>query len=190
MGQLPRLDDGNWPDIPFARAVPGDMALDLDITAGLLDLGAGQTARNAKLQLVLLGDSISIDGLRADWAGGMLQGDMTIGASGHGLEMSLRAAAENVALEEIIWRKDGRSIARGTFGGSVSVAGSGRSLAGLVSTLNGSGSLLRHGRRLNSGPHPLPMTRCTSSHWSAWQSCRNVGHCTCARVSGVLSRRR
>lgn len=144
MGQLPVLKDGNWPDIPFSRAVPDNIAVDLAVSTSLLDLGAGQTARNAKLQLVLIGDTISVDGLQAAWAGGQLRGDLTIGAADQGLEMSLRVAVENVSLDEVIWKKDGRSIARGILDGSVSAVGNGRSLAGLVSTLSGSGSFRIH----------------------------------------------
>jgi hypothetical protein len=45
-----------------------------------------------------------------------------------------------VSLQDVIWTKDGRSVARGTLDSSFSLIGRGRSLAGLVSTLSGSGS--------------------------------------------------
>ena len=47
--------------------------------------------------------------------------DLNSGASEDGLTLSLQLALNNVALQEFVWKKDGRSVARGILSGSLSV---------------------------------------------------------------------
>ncbi|HSM39661.1 MAG TPA: AsmA family protein, partial [Afifellaceae bacterium] len=139
-GQQVEPSADGWSDTPFARAVPENLEVDIRLRSEELDLGAGPLARNGTFRFGLKGSSINIDQLKADWAGGRIEGELGLTAGELGLAMSLRGSLDSVALQDVIWHKDGRSVAMGTLGGSFSLNGRGRSMSGIVSTLNGSGS--------------------------------------------------
>jgi hypothetical protein len=139
-GQLPLLEQGAWPDTPFARAMPDGLEFDIALSAAELDLGLGPGARNAAMRFALKGGNLNLDSVKADWAGGRIEGELGIGTTDLGQDMSLRVSLAGVSLQDVIWLKDGRAVARGTLDSSFSLNGRGRSLAGMVSTLSGSGS--------------------------------------------------
>ncbi len=139
-GQLPQTDEGNWPDAPFARAIPDNIAVDISLSSDQLDFGLGPAARNADMRFSLSASSVNLDRVQADWAGGRVKGEFGASATDRGLDYTMRMALADVALQDVIWRTDGRAVAQGKLDSSFSVTGSGRSFAGLVSTMSGSGS--------------------------------------------------
>jgi hypothetical protein len=139
-GRLPDRQGGAWPDETFSVALPGWIALDLALAAETVDLGIGADARNGRLRFTYKDGTAAIDGLEAELAGGRLTGAAELAARGGEAALTVSAAIERAALGELAWRGGGRPVLRGLLDASFELAGRGRSLAGLVSTLSGSGS--------------------------------------------------
>ncbi|HEX2255157.1 MAG TPA: AsmA-like C-terminal region-containing protein, partial [Afifellaceae bacterium] len=139
-GQLPQRRDGAWPDETFAPALPGWIELDLALAAEEVDLGVGASARNGRLSFVFKDGTAAVDGFEAELAGGRLTGAAQMAMRDGQAALGLSAAIEEAALGELAWRGGGRPLLRGLLDASFEISGRGRSLAGLVSTMSGSGS--------------------------------------------------
>jgi uncharacterized protein involved in outer membrane biogenesis len=139
-GQLPERPDGAWPDDTFAVALPAWIALDLALAAEEVDLGLGPAARNGALRFSFKDGAAAIDGFEAELAGGRLTGAVQLAMRGGQAALELSAAIERASLAELAWHGGGRPLLRGLLDASFELNGRGRSLAGLVSTLSGSGS--------------------------------------------------
>jgi hypothetical protein len=71
---------------------------------------------------------------------------MTDGA----LDLALRASLEGGQLQALAWERGGLPVVSGTMDGAVDVTGTGRTMAGLVSKLAGSGSITVNDGRFNA----------------------------------------
>ena len=126
----------------FAASIPSGLSLNLDISASALDLGVPQIARNAELRFGFANGGVRIDRLSAEFAGGKLRGSAAALPQDGTMNFHLRAALNGARLEDIAWRAGDRAVARGELGFSFAVEGAGRAPAGIVSTLNGSGTFV------------------------------------------------
>jgi uncharacterized protein involved in outer membrane biogenesis len=120
--------------------LPEGTAVDLKLRAGTLDVGMLHPVRNAVLGLRYDERRIEVDLTEGDMAGGHLSGTAAATLGGEETQLTIRAALEGASLEEMIWAKDGRAIAAGRFEASLDATAQGRTSAGLVATLAGSGA--------------------------------------------------
>ncbi len=124
----------------FVAGIPSGLGLNLDIAASVLDLGLPRIARNADFRFTFGDGGVTIDGLRADFAGGKLRAAAAAVPQNGTMNFRLRAALDDARLEEIAWRAGDRAVAQGGLDLSFAVDGRGRAPAGIVSTLKGSGT--------------------------------------------------
>ncbi len=149
VGVAPGVGDTGWSDTPFASPLPEGVAVDLTLNASTLDIGAPLAATDAKLAVELAGGMLQLDLASAVFAGGALKGAISAAISGGEAELSLRGSLSGGALEDVVWARSGLPAASGRLDTSFELAGRGRSTAGVVATLSGSGSFAVDDGRLN-----------------------------------------
>ncbi|MGH6926552.1 MAG: AsmA family protein [Propylenella sp.] len=147
-----RLDDegGGWSDGPFAEALPENVSLNMSLNAARLDIGALIEATDARLGLKLDDGKLQIDLAGSGFAGGALKGSLSAAVVQGQSELSIQAALEDGTLQSLVWERVGLPVASGTLDVSFEASGHGRSVAGILATLSGSGSFSIDGGRLNA----------------------------------------
>lgn len=151
VGVAPTVERYNWSDAPLTRTLPENISVDFNLSAGRLDLGAPIEATEAKLDFALGEDGkLEIELSESAFAGGSLRGLIGATRSEGQVGLSIRAELEDVALQALVWERVGLPTASGTLDLSFEAEGSGRSIAGIIATLSGSGSFSVSEGRLNS----------------------------------------
>ena len=150
-GSVPSVEGQKWSDAPFAEdALPENVSLDFALSAASLDLGAPIKASDAKLDLALGGNKIEIGLTESGFAGGMLKGTLTAEMGNGQSQLSIHADLKDSALQSLVWERVGLPVASGMLDVSFEAAGRGRSLAGIIATLGGSGSFSVEEGRFNA----------------------------------------
>ena len=129
-----------WSRTPFASPAYGPLTGKLQVTADRLNVGdLGVTG--TKFALALQPQRIDLDLTAGQLAGGTVTGGMSVHNVGGNANFNGRFDLKGAALESFVWRRDERSVATGTLDLSANFESTGRSPAGLVSTLTGGGVL-------------------------------------------------
>ena len=149
IGAQPGVGESGWSDAPFAVALPQGMSLDLALNAATLDLGGPVPAKDAKLDAQLADGKLQLDLASAVFAGGVLKGTLSATLADGAVDLSVRGGLKGGALDELVWERSGVPIASGTLDASFDMVGRGRSTAGVVATLSGSGSFSIDAGRIN-----------------------------------------
>ncbi len=132
-----------WSRAPFAPPTYGPVSGTLQVAADRLDVGdLGLTS--TAMTLALQPQRIDVDLTAGQLAGGTVTGGMSIHNVGGNANVTGRFDLKGAALESFAWRRDGRSVATGTLDLSANFESTGRSPAGLVSTMTGGGVLSVH----------------------------------------------
>ncbi len=150
VGTAPGIGDSGWSDTPFAKPLPDGIALDLTLNAETLDLGVPLAATNAKLGVTLGDGKLQLNVNSAAFADGALKGALSATIRDGEVDLSLRGGLTGGMLEQLVWVRSGLPVASGKLDASLELAGRGRSMAGVVATLSGSGSFAVDDGRLNS----------------------------------------
>ena len=149
-GAAPGVQNGAWSNKPFTQTLPAGTAINLSLTAGTLDLGVPQPATAAQLDFSLEGDQLQADLTEAAFAGGSLTGSASAKIKDGEVDLSIRAGLIGCDLPALVWDQSGLPAASGRLDFSFDATGRGRSVAGIVATLNGNGSFSIDEGRLNS----------------------------------------
>ena len=129
--------------LPFAAPAYGPVSGKLQVAADRLDVGdLGITG--TEFTLALQPQRIDLDLTAGQLAGGTVTGGMSVHNVGGNANFTGRFDLKGAALESFVWRRDGRSVATGTLDLSANFESTGRSPAGLVSTMTGGGVLSVH----------------------------------------------
>ncbi len=132
-----------WSRTPFISPVYGQVSGTLDVAADRLDVGdLGLTG--TKFAIALQPQRIDLDLTAGHIAGGAVTGGMSIHNVGGNANLSGRFDLKGAALESFVWQRDGRSVATGGLDLSANFEATGRSPAGLVSTMTGGGVIAVH----------------------------------------------
>nr|WP_255365493.1 AsmA family protein [Faunimonas pinastri] len=145
VGVPPRFIDGKWPDGSLSSALPGPVSVDLKVSAAKIDLGSGISGSDAAMNLGYAGGKLDIGQLTASLAGGQLKGMLQSGMNNGEANVTLRASLNGARLGDLVWAQGGKPVGSGTVAGSLDVSSHGRSIAELVSALNGGGTLTLDG---------------------------------------------
>ncbi|HEX2255804.1 MAG TPA: AsmA-like C-terminal region-containing protein, partial [Afifellaceae bacterium] len=150
LGSAPGLEAEGWSDDAFGAVLPPGVSLDLGLTADELGLGLPLNALDAELQLAVSRNALSIDLARADFAGGVLKGAIAATFTDNEADLAIRGSLQDGELQALLWERDGLPAASGELDLSVAATGRGRSTAGVLSSLSGSGSFAVSEGRLNA----------------------------------------
>jgi hypothetical protein len=130
-----------WAKTPFEPPGYGSVGGKLAVTADHLTLDDGFDVANARLSVVLQPQRIDVDLADGHLNGATVSGGMSIHNVDGNANVAGRFNLQGAPLEAFTWQRDGRSVATGTFDLSANFEATGRSPAGLVSSMTGGGVL-------------------------------------------------
>lgn len=130
-----------WSKTTFGRPVIQGFDVGFRLSADRLSISDGLVVTNAAVEASFSGDRTEIRLTGGDFAGGKASGSLSIVNPEGDASVSGQVSVKGSALSDVVWQRDGRSVADGTFDFSGQFEGTGRSAAGVVSSLSGGGSL-------------------------------------------------
>ncbi|HMN86584.1 MAG TPA: AsmA-like C-terminal region-containing protein, partial [Bauldia sp.] len=133
-----------WPTTPFAEPVLDGLGGKLDLKAETLTIGDRLAVANPVLTFGLAPNRIDFDVKSGTFIGGSVVGGLSIRNVGGSASLAGRFSLVGGALDSLVWQRAGRSVAVGTVDLSADFESTGRSPAGLVSSLTGGGTLAIH----------------------------------------------
>ncbi len=141
LGVEPTLGNDGWSDTPFAEPVFAGLDGAVDIKAARLALSDALLVDNAVVS-ARFGSARTEYGLVAgDLAGGTATGALSIEAANGTATLSGQFAIKGAAAADLVPEAGGKPVIAAPLDLSGQFEGSGRSLAGVVATLSGGGSL-------------------------------------------------
>ena len=143
----------DWPDLAFlapvdeAKALP--LKIDVAVKARSLELAAPYIFLQPSFTLVWQETGLSVRDFKALLQGGQVSGGLDLdNVEGEAvLKSHLRIAGADLA--PLVWEREGRSVAKGLVDVNLDVESQGRSMAGLVSGLSGTGTFALRDAILN-----------------------------------------
>jgi uncharacterized protein involved in outer membrane biogenesis len=130
-----------WSKTTFGRPVIEGFDASFRISADRLSISDNLVVTNAAVESSFSGDRTEVRLTNGDFAGGKATGSLSIVNPEGDAAISGQLSVKGAALADVVWQRDGRSVADGTFDFSGHFDGSGRSASGVVSSLAGGGSL-------------------------------------------------
>ncbi|MCX5516945.1 AsmA family protein [Kaistia defluvii] len=130
-----------WSKTTFGRPVIDGFDAIFRLSADRLSISDNLAVTNAAVESSFSGDRTEIRLTNGDFAGGKATGSLSIINPEGDAAISGQLSVKGATLADIVWQRDGRSVAEGTFDFSGQFEGSGRSASGVVSSLSGGGSL-------------------------------------------------
>lgn len=127
--------DASWSRVPFAQAAAMPFTAEIGLVADRVMLAQGLPMRDASMTLRMTGDGIGLSGFSADALGGRLTGSADIRNDLGTALLTAQVQMQGLALGEIF--EDGLA---GLSDLSASLTATGKSIAGVVAALSGSGS--------------------------------------------------
>ena len=128
-----------WSKTPFSAPTYGQASGKLAVTAEHLSVGEGLDVANAKLAVNLQPQRIDVDLGGGDLAGGKASGGVSIQNVDGNANVTGQFNLAGASLESLIWQRDQRAVATGVFDLSANFESTGRSPAGLLSSMTGGG---------------------------------------------------
>ena len=139
-GYVPGVDGGAWSDTAFAPALPPDLASTLRSRPRRSTSARLSRRRMRRWSSRFADGALNLDLVEAGFAGGKLKGAVAATMRDGEAAASLRGELTGGQLQALVWERTGLPVASGKLDVSFEAAGSGRSMAGIVATLGGSGS--------------------------------------------------
>ena len=145
--------DRNWPDLAFVAPTDegskSPLKVDLSVKARSLELAAPYIFQQPNFSLIWQNDKLSIQKFKALLHGGQVEGGLDLDNVDGEAVLKSHLRVGGAALEPFIWERDGRSVAKGLVDVNLDVESQGRSLAGVMSGLSGTGTFALHDATLN-----------------------------------------
>lgn len=137
----PLGDAGVWSAATFGRPAVDAFDLAVDLAVERLDILDNIEIANAAGSLSLSGGDAALTLKSGDFAGGKVKGAMRVANPEGDATAAGHIEIDGAQLSELVWQREGRSVADGTLDLRANFQGTGRSVTALVSTLSGDGSL-------------------------------------------------
>ena len=132
--------DVSWSDRPFVWSLPTADDIRLSVAADRLLVTDLLSISGASFDVAVSPAALRITDLGGELFGGELGASLEIGSVEDLLSTRLQWRLEDAISEEMVWRRDGRSVTSGKLTTTGEISGQGRSLGALVGTLGGDGS--------------------------------------------------
>ncbi len=147
-----------WSKAPFAEPAFGNVGGRLNVSTERFSLGEGLGVTNARLAFDLDPVRIAAELQEGAIFGGAMTGALAINNVGGNTNVSGRADLKGAALDAIAWQPSGRPVVTGVLDFSTNFDATGRSPAGLVSSLTGGGSIeVRNGEARYLNPRAVQL---------------------------------
>ena len=129
-----------WPSGAFGPAPLRGLAGRIDVTAKKIVLAAGQEAADASFTLAMRPGAAALEKISAGIDGGRLTGSIGVARAGEDATVSLALALEGARADRLLGLAEAASPLIGAADLRIEAQGTGRSLAGVMTTLTGTGS--------------------------------------------------
>lgn len=133
--------DTPWSRAPFIGPLVADIDVDLDLLAGRLLIADELAITNADIGYAFAADGIRFELRNGSFLSGLARGTIAADYNNGQLDLNGQLFLADVPLSALVWRSEGQPVAEGVVTLSTQFAASGRSMAGLISSLSGSGTL-------------------------------------------------
>jgi hypothetical protein len=141
-GQISDPANGQLTTAALGQPLFRDLDVSLKLTAkqfwpGLLNAAVNDFTSDVAYK----GDELQLNNMAGNWDGGALSGNLLFtNANGTGFLQSRLVLADS-DLGGVVWPRDGAPVANGKFGMSLALEASGKTVAEIASSLNGSGEI-------------------------------------------------
>lgn len=147
-----------WPVAPFGAPLLDGIDVSLDFRADSLRLDEDTEVTSPRAELRLSPTLLRLDGLSGAFAGGSLQGSLSIRRTEAEAAASGRVKLDGADLRQVSWRPEGRAVASGTLDLFLEFEGAGRSISAIVTGLTGGGTFsMENGTFLGLNPQAFPL---------------------------------
>ncbi|MDN3720057.1 AsmA-like C-terminal region-containing protein [Roseibium salinum] len=147
-----------WPVASFGAPLLDGIDLAFDFHAGRLLIDETTEIANADGNLRISPTLLRLDGLKGAFAGGSLEGSLSLTRTDAEAALSGRVKLEDANLRQLVWRPDNRAVASGTMDLFLEYEGVGRSISAIVSGLSGGGTFsLENGDFRGLSPQAFPL---------------------------------
>ncbi len=151
-GRLTSIGSG-WPDLPFIAPVAAaedlPIKLDVAIKARSLELASPYIFQQPSFTLVWQDAGLSVRDFNGLLQGGKVSGGLDLDNVEGEAVLKSHIRIDGAALAPLIWERDGRAVARGQVDVNLDVESQGRSMAGVISGLSGTGTFALRDAVLN-----------------------------------------
>ena len=130
-----------WSTDLITGALMNNIALDVDVSADRFVLGDSLTITNADVGFTFGDEQAHIDLRNGSLSTGLVRSSLSLAFQDGQIVLDGQLFLADVPMAALAWRSDGQPVADGVVGLSAEFGAIGRSPAGLISTLAGSGSL-------------------------------------------------
>jgi uncharacterized protein involved in outer membrane biogenesis len=147
-----------WPVAPFGAPLLNGFDVTLQFQADALAVDKETRITNPRAELRVTPTLMRLDGLNGAFAGGSLNGSLSIRRSDAEAAASGRFKLDNADLRQLVWRRDNRAVASGSLDLFLEFEGVGRSISAIVTGLNGGGTFsLENGDFRGVNPQAFPL---------------------------------
>ena len=147
-----------WPTAAFGAPLLEGADLTLDFKADSLLLDETTAIANPRAELRLTPTLLRLDGLNGAYAGGRLDGSLSLRRSDAEASVSGRVKLGKTDLRQIAWRPGDRAVAAGTLDLFLEFEGAGRSISAIVTGLSGGGTFsMEKGDFRGLNPQAFPL---------------------------------
>lgn len=147
-----------WPTTPFGSPLLDGLDLTVQLKADRLLLDEETAISSPSAELRLSPSLFRLDGLHGAFAGGQLDGSLSIRRTEAEAAASGRVKLDNTDLRQVSWRPDNRAVASGTLDLFLEFEGAGRSISAIVSGLTGGGTFsMENGDFRGLNPQAFPL---------------------------------
>ena len=140
-GLVPEPVSGGWSDAPFASPAIAGLDMAIGLKAAALAIGDGIAVENAIGNLNRSDGRLDLSLAAGTIAGGTATGALSIAPADGSAAVSGQFAIKGARLGDFVWQAGGKPVLSGPLDLSAQFEGNGRSLAGVVATLSGGGSI-------------------------------------------------
>ncbi|MDQ0518489.1 uncharacterized protein involved in outer membrane biogenesis [Kaistia geumhonensis] len=141
LGLVPEAVAGGWSDAPFASPAVSGLDAAIGLKAATLTIASGIAVENAIGNLNRSDGRLDLSLAAGTIAGGAATGALSITPADGAAGISGQFAIKGGRLGDFVWQTGGKPVLSGPLDLSAQFEGSGRSLAGVVATLSGGGSI-------------------------------------------------
>jgi len=131
--------DAPWARTPFGAAALGTVAGDVAMEAERFHLAESLVISNARMDIRLDPQRFDLKLNSGDLEGGRASGNLTVHNVGGNARVAGAFSVKGAALDAFVWSRDDRAIASGDLSFNTNFEATGRSPAGLMTSLTGGG---------------------------------------------------
>ncbi|WP_181702510.1 AsmA family protein [Chthonobacter albigriseus] len=140
---MPIVESRNpWPEAPFGAGAIDGIDTDVSLSVGRVELPAGLALDNAAFAVRNTAASLGFDEIKGVLSGGTVEGAVSVKRDLEGsAAVDGRFRLAGIPAEALAWRRDDRAVVSGTVDADFDMAANGRTVAGLIASLGGGGTV-------------------------------------------------